>query len=115
MNKENIAVLFNMNNGNVIKIYNNCVNIDISKDERYILYRSDNDNEGHLTIANLDNVNLLNVLRKNELISGIGKNEDEKTKTDYYDYTLNAPLICKNKARDMANFSMLIKERGKIE
>ena len=57
MNKENIAVLFNMNNGNVIKIYNNCVNIDISKDERYILYRSDNDNEGHLTIANLDNVN----------------------------------------------------------
>ena len=65
--------------------------------------------------ANLDNVNLLNVLRKNKLISGIGKNEDEKTKTDFYDYTLDAPLICKNKARDMANFSMLIKERGKIE
>ena len=65
--------------------------------------------------AKLDNVNLLNVLRKNKLISGIGKNEDEKTKTDYYDYTLDAPLICKNKARDMANFSMLIKERGKIE
>ena len=65
--------------------------------------------------ANLDNVNLLNVLCKNKLISGIGKNEDEKTKTDYYDYTLDAPLICKNRARDMANFSMLIKERGKIE
>ena len=65
--------------------------------------------------ANLDNVNLLNVLRKNRLISGIGKDEDEKTKSDFYDYTLDAPLICKNEARDMANFSIQIKERGKIE
>ncbi len=65
--------------------------------------------------ANLDNVNLLNVLRKNKLISGIGKDEDEKTKSDFYDYTLDAPLICKNEARDMANFSIQIKERGKIE
>lgn len=65
--------------------------------------------------ASLDNVNLLNVLRKNKLISGIGKDEDEKTKSDYYDYTLDAPLICKNEARDMANFSIQIQERGKIE
>lgn len=65
--------------------------------------------------ANLDNVNLLNVLRKNKMISGVGKNEDDKTKTDFYDYTLDAPLICKNEARDMANFSIRISERGKIE
>lgn len=66
-------------------------------------------------MASLDNVNLMNVLRKNKLISGVGKNEDDKTKTDYYDYTLDSPLVCKNEARDMANFSIHIKERGKIE
>lgn len=65
--------------------------------------------------AALDKTNLLTMWRKNKLISGTTKNEDEKTKTPYFDYTLDSPLICKDQARDMANFSMTIQERGKVE
>ena len=54
---ENVAVLFNMNDGEVIKVYNNCVNIDISSDEKFILSKSDNENNGSLTIGTLDDIN----------------------------------------------------------
>lgn len=63
----------------------------------------------------LDKVNLLQTLRKNKLISGVGKEEDDKTATDFFDYTLDSPIVCKDEARDMANFSMTIEERGTIE
>lgn len=67
------------------------------------------------TRASLDNVNLLQMLRKNKLISGVGKNEDDKTKTDYYDYTLDSPLVVKNEFKDMSKFKLIIEERGVIE
>ena len=65
--------------------------------------------------ASLDKVNLLTMWRKNKMISGTSKNEDEKTKTEYFEYMLDAPLVCKNKKKDMANFSLTIEERGTIE
>lgn len=65
--------------------------------------------------ASLDKVNLLTMWRKNKLISGTAKNEDEKTKTEFFEYTLDSPIICKNKKSDMADFSLTIEERGTIE
>lgn len=60
----------------------------------------------------LDNTNLMTPWRKNKLLSGTTKNETELTKTKYYEYTLDSPLVCENRARDMANFHMVIEERG---
>lgn len=62
----------------------------------------------------LDNVNLLTMWRKNKLISGTSKSEDEKTKTTFFEYTLDAPLIVKNRS-DMAKISVTIEEQGEIE
>ena len=63
----------------------------------------------------LDKVNLLTRWRKNKLISGTTKNEDDNNKVPYYDYTLDAPLICKDINSDMANFSIEIEERGTMQ
>ncbi len=65
--------------------------------------------------ASLDKTNLLTMWRKNKLISGTSKNENEKTRTEFFEYTLDAPIVCKNTKKDMANFSVLIEERGTIE
>lgn len=62
----------------------------------------------------LDNVNLLTMWRKNKLISGTSKQEDEKTKTTFFEYTLDAPLIVKN-PKDMAGIEVTIEEQGDIE
>ncbi len=62
----------------------------------------------------LDNVNLLTKWRKNKLISGTTKSEDEKTKTTFFEYTLDAPLIVKD-AKDMADIEVTIEEQGGIE
>ena len=62
----------------------------------------------------LDNVNLLTEWRKNKLITGTTKNEDEKTKTVFFEYTLDAPLIVKNQA-DTADILITIEEQGEIE
>ena len=53
--KENIAVLFNLENGETIKVYKNCVNIDISMDDKYLLTKS-HENNGQLTISNLETI-----------------------------------------------------------
>lgn len=63
--------------------------------------------------ASLDNVNLMTEWRKNELLSGTIKSEDEKTQTNYYTYTLDAPLICKNES-DMADIEIILQEGGII-
>ena len=71
----------------------------------------------------LDKVNLMTMWRKNELLSGTLKNEDEKTQTDYYDYTLDAPIITNIDENDnaiveeskMSNFRITLIERGTIE
>lgn len=64
--------------------------------------------------SNLDKVNLLTQWRKNEMISGTLKNEDDKTKTEYYDYTLDAPMIFKNE-NDMSDVLIILEEGGTIE
>lgn len=71
----------------------------------------------------LDKVNLMTMWRKNELLSGTLKNEDEKTQTDYYDYTLDAPIITNIDENDnaiveeskMSDFRITLTERGTIE
>lgn len=71
----------------------------------------------------LDKVNLMTMWRKNELLSGTLKNEDEKTQTDFYDYTLDAPIITNIDAEDraiveeskMSDFHITLTERGTIE
>lgn len=62
----------------------------------------------------LDNVNLLTMWRKNKLISGTSKAEDEKTKTTFFEYTLDAPLIVKDR-KNMADIEVIIEEQGDIE
>lgn len=64
--------------------------------------------------TSLDSVNLLTKWRKNQLISGTTKQEDEKTKTTFYEYTLDAPLIVKDR-KDMASIEVTIEEQGDIE
>lgn len=64
--------------------------------------------------ASLDKVNLMTQWRINELTSGTLKSEDEKTKTYYYDYTLDAPLVCK-KQSDMADILITLEEGGTIQ
>lgn len=71
----------------------------------------------------LDKVNLMTMRRKNELLSGTLKNEDEKTQTDFYDYTLDAPIITDIDDEDnaiveeskMSDFRITLTERGTIE
>jgi hypothetical protein len=62
----------------------------------------------------LDNANLLTRWRKNKLITGTSKNEDERTKTVFYEYTLDAPIIIKS-PKDMADIRVIIEEQGEIE
>ena len=64
--------------------------------------------------TSLDNVNLLTMWRKNKFISGTTKNEDEKTKTIFYEYTLDAPIIVKDNS-DMADITLTIEEQGVIK
>ncbi len=61
-----------------------------------------------------DAVNLLTKWRYNKMITGVGKAEDEKNKTPYFDYTLDSPIYSSNFEKDMANFHITLEERGKI-
>ena len=59
----------------------------------------------------LDQVNLLSRFRKNLLLSGVGKSTDTSVLTEHFEYPLDSPIVCKDMARDMAAFSMTLKER----
>lgn len=72
--------------------------------------------------ASLDKVNLMTEWRVNELLSGTLKKENlenlingenASSDTNYYDYTLDSPLICKNTS-DMSNILITLEYRGKI-
>ena len=63
----------------------------------------------------LDQVNLMTRFRKNLLLSGIGKPTDSAILTKNFEYTLDSPLICKDRITDMAAFTMTLKERRKAE
>ena len=56
---DNVAMLYNLKDGKVVKEYKNCVNIDISQNSKYLLTKSDNENGGKLTISNIDNNNMI--------------------------------------------------------
>lgn len=58
-----------------------------------------------------DQVNLMHDFRKNTLLSGVGYPADSNVVTKHYEYTLDSPMVCVNRAKDMAAFFMTIKER----
>lgn len=60
----------------------------------------------------LDRVNLLTKWRKNGLLSGIGKDENN-TISNYYDYTLDSPMVLE-KESDITDISLEIQERGEL-
>ncbi len=62
----------------------------------------------------LDSANLLTEWRKNKLISGTSKLEDEKVGTAFYEYTLDAPIVAK-KNEDINKIVVLIEEQGEID
>lgn len=57
--------------------------------------------------------NLMTEWRKNTLLTGVGKREDDANSTRFFDYQLDAPCLFK-KESDMADFRMTLTERGKI-
>lgn len=59
--------------------------------------------------SGLDYANLLTMWRKNTLLSGIGKKESDYTRTLYYEYTLDAPLIVPNMDSEIANMLAVAK------
>ncbi len=58
-----------------------------------------------------DQANMLCRFRKNMLTSGMGKMSDAKGIPDDFEFTLDSPIVCKDTLRDMAAFSMTIRER----
>lgn len=69
--------------------------------------------------ALLDYPNALNVMRKNTLLSGTGKKEDENIQTEYFEYTLDGPLTTSKTNEDVIalrqakNFNSLSDETKK--
>lgn len=61
--------------------------------------------------ALLDFPNKLSMMRRNKLLSGVGKSETEQTTTKYFEYVLDAPLLVKNSS-DIDKISVVITERG---
>lgn len=59
----------------------------------------------------LDDTNMLTRWRKNTLITGIGKAEIAESRESVFRYVLDAPLICKDEAKDMASFRIVLYER----
>lgn len=64
------------------------------------------------TRSSYDDVNLLQDLRINRLISG--QEKIENAETDLYTYTLDAPLIVRNLS-DMSKVRVTIKHRGRVD
>ena len=59
----------------------------------------------------IDATNLMTRWRRNLLISGIGKSSDGDKVEKTYRYVLDAPLITKDRAKDMAAFHITLTER----
>lgn len=59
--------------------------------------------------SGLDYANLLTMWRKNTLLSGIGKKESDYTRTLYFEYTLDAPLILPSTQQDIASMEAVSK------
>ena len=61
--KKNMALLYRLNDGKLLQVYDNCNNIDLAKYESIIISRSSNLNKGNLTISNIKNLD--NIEHKN--------------------------------------------------
>ncbi len=55
--KKNKALLYRLNDGKLLQVFEDCWNIDLAKHENYIISRSSNINNGNLTISNIENLN----------------------------------------------------------
>ena len=55
--KKNMALLYRLNDGKLIEVFEDCWNIDLAKHESYIISRSSNINDGNLTISNIQDLN----------------------------------------------------------
>lgn len=63
----------------------------------------------------LDEVNLLNRKRRNELISGVGYPDGAEGLPKYYEYVLDSPIVCADRIKDMAEFRITMREREREE
>ncbi len=63
--------------------------------------------------ANLDKVNMLSKLRKNELLSGTQKVENAILTSDNFEYVLDAPIVSET-ANDLADILIVLEEGGVI-
>lgn len=61
--------------------------------------------------SGLDYPNLMSKFRRNMLLSGVGKKE--KPTTQYYEYTLDAPIVCESEG-DMGKAYEKIRIRGEV-
>ena len=61
--KRNMALLYRLNDGQLLQVFEDCWNIDLAKHENYIISRSSNLNGGNLTISNIQDLN--NIEHKN--------------------------------------------------
>ena len=55
--KRNMALLYRLNDGELLQIFEDCWNIDLAKHESFIISRSSNINGGNLTISNIQDLN----------------------------------------------------------
>ena len=55
--KKNMALLYRLNDGKLLQVFEDCWNIDLAKHENYIISRSSNINGGNLTISNIRDLN----------------------------------------------------------
>jgi hypothetical protein len=63
----------------------------------------------------LDDPNSLTEFRYNRLLSGTGKDGDVTKISKFYEYTLDAPIYCRDEQKDMAKMTIVINMRGEAE
>lgn len=58
-NKKNMAILYSLNDGKLVQLYEDCQNIELAKSVNSAISRSSNINGGYLTISNLMDLNAI--------------------------------------------------------
>ena len=54
--KKNMALLYRLNDGKLLQVFEDCWNIDLAKNQGFLISRSSNINGGNLTISNIQNL-----------------------------------------------------------
>ena len=57
--KKNMALLYRLNDGKLLQVFEDCWNVDLAKNEGFLISRSSNINDGNLTISNIQNLDNL--------------------------------------------------------